>query len=300
MTIIRAVVDCPDFFKWMLDFMNYLYEVVKYNKNIPAMILMQNKPGWRCRTHLHWHKELELIYMIHGHLNICVNGREQTLDDNELFLCNSEEIHITDVRDDNEVNRYLVVMLSYDFMGQHFADIDSVFFSVDSNEEAKNEIIFSMKKIVDLCEIKNDIFVDIQKHKEILNIFYLLLRYCAVPKKNTFVVSSLKNFNNTKIVIEYIEKHYSDEITLNDMAELAELSPAYFSKYFKNITGISFLKYLNSVRLEYALKDMLVKNMSVTNAAFENGFPNVKSFINTCKSIYGYTPTQYKKHYSKQ
>lgn len=280
-----------------VGFMNYLYEVVKYNKNIPAMILMQNKPGWRCRTHLHWHKELELIYMIHGHLDICVNGREETLDDNELFFCNSEEIHITDVRDDNEINHYLVVMLSYEFMQQHFSNIDTVFFNVDSNEAAKFEIISSMKRIVELSENKNDIFADIPKHREILNIYYQLLKYCAVPKKNKFLINTPKNFSNAKTVIEYIGKHYSDEISLKDMAELAGLSPSYFSKYFKDITGVSFTKYLNYLRLEYALKDMLVRNMSVTDAAFENGFPNIKSFINTCKNVYGYTPAQYKKVY---
>ena len=280
--------------------MSYLYEVVKYNKNIPAMILMQNKPGWRCRTHLHWHKELELIYMIHGHLDICVNGKEQTLDDNQLFFCNSEEIHITDVRDDNSFNHYLVVMLSYDFIASHFDDIDSIYFCIDLNKQAKAEIISSMKQIVKLCENKNDMFADIQKHKEILNIYYQLLKYCSTPKKNKYVVKTPKNFNHAKRVIEYIGNHYSDEISLNDMADLAELSPAYFSKYFKDTTGMSFTKYLNSVRLEYALKDMLVKNMTVTDASFENGFPNVKSFINCCKKIYGYTPAQYKRHYSKQ
>lgn len=277
--------------------MNYLYEVVKYNKNIPAMILMQNKPGRRCRTTLHWHKELELIYMMKGHLDICVNGRDKTLDDNELFFCNSEVIHVTDVRDENEFNRYLVVMLSYDFMRQYFADIDSIVFNVDSNEKAKAEIIFSMQKIVRLCENNNDIFADIKKYEEILNIYYELLRHCAVQKKNNFVARTPKNFGHAKKVIEYIGKHYIDEISLADMAELADLSPAYFSKYFKNITGTSFIKYLNGVRLDHAIKDMLTQNMSVTDAALENGFPNVKSFITICKKVYGYTPAQYRLHH---
>ena len=92
--------------------MNYLYEVVRYNKNIPAMILMQNKPGYRCRTNLHWHKELELVYMIKGHLDVCINGKQKTIDDNELYFVNSEVIHVTDIEDDNKINIYLVVLLS--------------------------------------------------------------------------------------------------------------------------------------------------------------------------------------------
>ncbi len=279
--------------------MNYLYEVVRYNKNIPAMILMQNKPGYRCRTNLHWHKELELVYMIKGHLDVCINGKQKTIYDNELYFVNSEVIHVTDIEDDNKINMYLVVLLSYEFMRQFFPDIDSIVFDVDTNKEAKANIISSMQNIVKHCENSNDIFGDIKKYEEILKIYYELLKHCAVYKKNNFVIKTPRNFGHAKKVIEYVGKHYTDEITLNDMAELAELSPAYFSKYFKDITGTSFCKYLNGIRLEYALTDMITQNMSVTDAAFNNGFPNVKSFITLCKKVYGYTPAQYRIHHNE-
>lgn len=274
--------------------MNYLYEVVKYTKNLPAMILMQNKPGYRCRTSLHWHKELEFVYMIKGHLDICVNGKEKTLDDNELFFCNSEVIHVTDVRDENEINRYLVVMLSYEFMRPYLSDLDSIVFDVNSNAEVQNRIINSMKNIVSNIENNNDILSDIRNYKEILDIYYELLKHCVIKKKNNFIAATPKNFSYAKKVIEYIGNNYTEDITLAEMAELAGLSPAYLSKYFKSITGTSFVKYLNGVRLEHAIKDMLTQDLSVTDAALANGFPNVKSFINSCKNVYGYTPAQYK------
>ena len=48
-------------------------------------------------------------------------------------------------------------------------------------------------------------------------------------------------------------------------------------------------------RLENAINDMLDKNSTVSAAALENGFANVKSFITQCKKVYGLTPAQYKK-----
>lgn len=277
--------------------MNYLYEVVKYNKNLPAMVLMQDKPGYRCKTSLHWHKELEFIYMIKGHLDVYVNGQKSDLDDNGLFFCNSEEIHVTGVRDDNEHNRYIVVMLSYDFVKQFFPEIDSCVFDIYADEEAKSEIIASMLRLVELSEDSKIRYADIKKYEEILKICYQLVNSCSVSKKNAPLVKPPKNFTHAKRVIEYIGEHYADDITLNDMAQYAELSPAYFSKYFKDITGTSFTQYLNRIRLESAIKDMLIRNMSVTDAAYENGFPNVKSFITSCKKTYGYTPVQYCTHF---
>ena len=76
---------------------------------------------------------------------------------------------------------------------------------------------------------------------------------------------------------------------------MVNLSPSYFSKYFKSVTQVSFSEYLANLRLENALQDMLTKNSTVTVAAVENGFANVKSFITQCKKVYGLTPAQYKK-----
>lgn len=42
----------------------YIYEIVKFDDKVPARILMQDKPGWRCNTKPHWHKEMEFVYMI--------------------------------------------------------------------------------------------------------------------------------------------------------------------------------------------------------------------------------------------
>lgn len=273
--------------------MDYLYEVVKYNKNLPAMVLMQDKPGYRCITKLHWHKEIELIYMMKGQLNIKVNGIEKIIKDNQLFLCNSEVIHVQDVKDQEMINRYLVVLISYDFIKKFFPDIHKYVFDTDKNKKAAEEIISAMKRLVELEENKTD-FSDILEYQEILKICHILFSSCAVEKQHNFTMKTPNNFSYAKKVIEYVGLHYKEEITLESMAEFAGLSPTYFSKYFKNITGTSFTKYLNGVRLEYAIKDLITKNVSVTEAGLNNGFPNVKSFITNCKKASGLTPAQYR------
>lgn len=278
--------------------MKYSYEKVNYEKNIPAKILMQDKPGWRCRTELHWHKELEMIYMIKGHLDVTVNGKKRSLDDDGLLFCNSEDIHTTNIEDDNMHNRYIVVQLSYEYLREFCDKADGLFFNVDSNPKAVEKIKESLLKLVDYSENGKYQYVDLLKYSEILKIYHVLLSECSTSKKNAYISKAPSNFSYAKRVLEYIGKNYKNEISLNDMADLVGLSPAYFSKYFKNITGTSFTHYLNGIRLDYAIKDMLARNSSVTEAALENGFPNVKSFITMCKKVYGSTPAQYKKHYN--
>ena len=81
---------------------------------------------------------------------------------------------------------------------------------------------------------------------------------------------------------------------------IVNLSPSYFSKYFKKVTQISYSEYLANLRLEKAIQDMLENNTSVSAAALRNGFANVKSFITQCKKVYKCTPAQYKKRITEK
>ena len=129
------------------------------------------------------------------------------------------------------------------------------------------------------------------------SLYYILLKYCTSLKRssNSFIIPK-RDFSYAKTAIAYINENFRQEIPLNEIASVVNLSPSYFSKYFKSVTQVSFSEYLANLRLENALQDMLTKNSTVTIAAVENGFANVKSFITQCKKVYGYTPAQYKKH----
>ena len=96
--------------------MKYSFETIRYEKNLPARVLMQDKPGFRSRTKLHWHKEIELLYMIDGSLIMTRNRRKTVIITDDVVVVNSEEIHIVDVDDNDRVNRYLVVQMSYDYL----------------------------------------------------------------------------------------------------------------------------------------------------------------------------------------
>lgn len=274
--------------------MKYYFEVVKYEQNLPAKVLLQNKPGWRCNTNLHWHKELELVYMEKGHLDININGRDLSVNDGEMYFVNSEDTHISSAPDPNAGNNYVVVLLSVDFMKSYYKKLASVMFNVNDNLQAKQQIITCLKNLKHIYEVKDE-FYQLDANCEILKIYKILLSQCVVYKKNNIPTRVEENFNYAKKAIEYIGINYKDEITLNDISAYVGLTPTYFSKYFKNITECNFTQFLNSIRLEHTLNEMFYENSTVTDAAFNNGFANVKSFINLCKKVYGCTPTEYKR-----
>ena len=273
--------------------MKYHYEVVKYDENLPGRIIMQHKPGYRCNTFLHWHKELEFVYMIDGELDAKIGGKEVRINSGDFYFCNSEEIHITSAPDEKKTVKYVVVLLSYDYMRSFHKSIDRSQFKID--KEDKSAIAGLLKKVAAIKESNNQ-FMELSLKIAMLELYRYLLENCITEKENVLPSNVPENFIYAKQAIEYVEKNYENNISMKSVAELVGLSPTYFSKYFKNVADVSFIRYLNLVRLEHALNDMLYDNQNVTKAAMNNGFANVKSFIELCKKTYGYTPNEYKKN----
>ena len=272
--------------------MKYHYEVVKYDENLPAKVLMQHKPGYRCNTFLHWHKELEFVYMIDGELDAKIGGKEVRINSGDFYFCNSEEIHITSAPDEKKTVKYVVVLLSYDYLRSFHKTIDRYQFRI--GDKNKTEICDLLKRVVSIKE-SDEQYADISLNIVLLEIYRYLLKNCTLKKESKLPTNVPENFIYAKKAIEYVEKNYKNDISMKSVADLVGLSPTYFSKYFKNVADVSFIRYLNLVRLEHALNDMFYDNQIVTNAAMNNGFANVKSFIELCKKIYGHTPTEYKK-----
>lgn len=272
--------------------MKYHYEVVKYDESLPGRILMQHKPGYRCNTFLHWHKELEFVYMINGELDAKIGGKDIRINSGDFYFCNSEEIHITSAPDDKKTVKYVVVLLSYDYMRAYHKNIDRFQFKI--NDDNKTAIADLLKEVARIKESDNQ-YKELSLKIALLEIYRYLLKNCTEEKENMLPSNVPENFIYAKQAIEYVEQNYKNNISMKDAADLVGLSPTYFSKYFKTVADVSFIRYLNLVRLEHALNDMLYDNQNVTNAAMNNGFANVKSFIELCKKTYGCTPTEYKK-----
>lgn len=274
--------------------MNFYYELVKYDKNIPGKILMQDKPGWRCNTFPHWHPELEFVYMINGSLRVTINGNEQIIKNGEFYFCNTKIIHSTFTFDNVSTHKYIVLLLSYDFL-LRFHDVCT--FHINK-EDAYHKIKAQLEYLASLSEqsahetyAKN---LDIEKNKCILEICQILLTECVVSDSN--VSSNLSTFTGyAKTIMEYIGENYNQKLTLQAIANEIGLSPQYLSKYFKKATNMGLLQYINLIRLEHANNYLINSGSSITDTALSSGFSNVKTYVRLCKNVYGMTPSEYRK-----
>lgn len=274
--------------------MNYKYEIVNYDKNIPAKIMYLDLSSDTHKTELHWHREPELIYVVEGAAECPHNGDTTIVNEGDFIFFNSEDVHLVRPVSGTTV-KLVCIQLSFEYMRVFCNPIDSVIFDMENKPEAKPALIEVLQQLAEV-DIDNDDYSSLMQISYISRIYYILMKYCICFRRSTnTMIIPRRDFSYAKTAIAYINENFKREIPLDEISSVVNLSPSYFSKYFKNVTQVSFSEYLANLRLENAVQDMLTKNSTVSAAALENGFANVKSFITQCKKVYDCTPAQYKK-----
>lgn len=269
--------------------MRYKRFLIECSKNYAARI-------FRCPEHnrefdftMHWHRDYEFIYVEKGPLKVQKLDRQIVLNDGEVYFMNSEEIHsYVDVTDDL---RLIVVNISPKILQPYFEDPRKILTFEIKRGEAYRKIAEGMKVLYG-CE-DFEARLEALKIKAMLNkMVYYLIRDCQNPNISFIKGSDSNDFDCAKSALLYMEENFEKDITLDEMAKYVGMTPAHFSKYFKDKNEMTFSKYLRRIRLEHAIKDLRDSNMSVKDVSEKNGFPNVNSLIIICKEVYGRTPLE--------
>ena len=275
------------------------YEIIAADDDLPGKVMLYEKPGKDCYTNKHWHKNLEIDYIVRGCMWTNLGGEDRDLYDGDYILINSESVHQTCGKYPLEPVKYLVVLFSYNYIKSYFSDYDSYFIDVDKNEQTRARVRELLKAIVFEVENPSE-FSKLKISCAMSQILMNLFTKCRVRRE--LPEGAVKDDNSPEYIakaVEYIRDNYRGRISLEDISSFVGLTPTYFSRYFKSATQKTFKNYLNLVRLENTLVDIQQNGMSETRASLENGFPSVKSFIAVFKSVYGCAPSEYVKIYQE-
>lgn len=149
-----------------------------------------------------------------------------------------------------------------------------------------------------LEEVRADLDIyckNARNFQQTMKLFYLFL--------NEFLKKILKKMQEKKgkpveDACKYIDTHYGDNISLDELAEVLQLSPTYFSRLFKAEMDMGFLDYVTQVRLEKAKALLTDSNCSVKEISYQVGYSDDKYFSKLFKKQVGIKPTEYRKLYA--
>ncbi len=117
--------------------------------------------------------------------------------------------------------------------------------------------------------------------------------YCQLrepPRPNASM-----DFYRISKIMDYIDYNISKNLTLEKIAEVARMSPSYFSSIFKRYCGISLFEYISHKRIEYAAVLLRTSTQGIADIAYTCGFNNLTSFNKAFLKILGCQPSLYRK-----
>ena len=115
----------------------------------------------------------------------------------------------------------------------------------------------------------------------------------AVEREKENLSDASKTIND---VIHYINLHYAEKISLSDIEERYSISASYFCKLFKNVSGLSFINYLNQIRVEKATQLLVSTDKKISAVAKECGFSDYPYFCKTYRKFTGYSPNEIRRN----
>lgn len=240
----------------------------------------------------HWHKEVEILYVLHGSINMYLDQKQYTLQEDDILVINSMSVHkIERTHQDNVLltlqfgpellhNNAFISCNSAGHSGQDQSRLYSIKHNLaqmvwEINKKSPGYQSYTIGRLQMLCGC--------------------LLRYFSDGTNPAVAEGSKDNdYKRLNSVLTYIDRHYNEKITLQDMADSEHLSLHYFSHFFTDKIGIPFQKYLTLIRLEKAQVQLAESDKTISEIALDCGFANVKLFNKYFKEKYGCTPGSYR------
>lgn len=276
--------------------MNFYQERVETDSHVPAKIYIGRTQGSNCHYPLHWHDNLEFDLVLQGTIIGKINGMPIEVPEGEFFFVNSGDLHETDAADRFRMNA-ITILLSYHLLKEYYQDAHRCYFDFSENEEAREKVKTLILECAQLFENKKE-FYELELSIALRKICLILLKDCRKTKQDIgFDMHEQKSIANIKKAITYMENNYMEEVSLKDVSAEIGMTPTYFSKFFKKSTGDNFYDYLIKIRLCHAFMELVNTDHSITEVGLNNGFYNVKSFIEAFKNVYQTTPERYRRQY---
>ena len=135
---------------------------------------------------------------------------------------------------------------------------------------------------------------------EIISILYDLANSRNQRLLSTFTVENdtFEEYDKMKLIYDYIQKNFAEKLSLEEVAGVANMTTISFNRFIKKRTGKTFVNYINDIRIGYAARWLVEKDLSISEVAFKSGFNNIANFNRSFKAFKKCTPSQYREDFS--
>ncbi len=262
----------------MLPFYEVVPEIMRYNP-----IHVFNFPD-------HLHDDLEIHFMRKGTIIVPIDGVEYAVGDHQFLFTWPRTIHSCRTPKNIEPDglHLIIKPQMLPLFQRQLSDFVPTLpiFSYNERDPDQRYVVDTMVRIQKtpqspiLCAIA-----------EIL--LTLFLPHMSLTSRRANID------DNAHMLIDFISKHYAEDLTLDKIAKSTGIEKHMISRIFNGRFSTGFRSYLNSIRMSYALNMLVSSKLSVTYICYECGYNSPRTFNRTFAATYGMPPSEYRERYHR-
>ena len=241
-----------------------------------------------------WNSGISLLFVLRGEMDLFCRGKAHHLQLDDLFVINDKEFFF--VQSDQAFS-YLELRMDMGIIYKNGKLKNR--YSCDSSVCENQEQCTHLKKLIaEIIKQNSDPSADndLYNLSMMFRIYDYLNRHFAIEAN---AETEDKQFHRISQIIQYIDEHYTESITLKDLSKAVGLTTPYLSHVFEKYMGVNFLAYYTDLRLQHCLYDLAKEHLTIGEVGLTNGFSDPRSFTNAFKRKFGMTPAQYREETKK-
>ncbi len=259
----------------------------------------------------HWHDDMEIIYLLNGSATVFLEGRPHTLVTGDFIVIDAGMIH------ESQCTRsYMQIVIRIrEGLVQSLMGGSRDFRILCSRSDLTRDTLPRYLEICSLLRQLAPLYIQqprgymIKSNALVLDVLYLLTSFFSVSfppaetaaaltlRQQEAVDSARRTFSHpaqlrAREIVRYIDSHYAEPLSLDEIAAHFGLNSEYFSRMFRRTFGIPFTHHLHHVRLVHIYHDICTTDEPVMAVAEKHGFTNYKLFGRLFREFYGKTPRE--------
>jgi len=254
----------------------------------------------------HYHPELELVFIKKSTGTRFLGDSIKKFQAGDLVLIGENLPHMWQndpvyfEKDSNLFAEALVIHFNKDFAGKDFFKMPELAQIKELLEVSKRGILFRGK----VCQCAESalqqmlIASDFDRFVHFMQLLKMLANESSIETLSSpGFVESFKREENRRLdkIYDFIINHFREEITLEQVAEMAGMNTSSFCRYFKKTTNKTFSHYLNEVRVGFACRLLMEHKHNISETCYACGFNNISNFNRQFRNIANMSPSEYAK-----
>ena len=242
----------------------------------------------------HFHRTYNLGIITKGKVQVKVNNQAYVIDQSELFLINPNTPHAFELYENGKFS-YYVICLKVTMIENFIGDYDNNFLQFDRVKISDDQLCRKVKNVFEI--ILDESRLIIEKEDFLIKLLEEVLKLeCTLIERDEIIKDD--KIYLVKKVKEYINNNWRQDLTLDNLSKVANMSKFHFSRVFKKVIGLSPYDYFLQLKIK-KVQILLEKSSNITDIAYETGFYDQSHLNKYFNKFVGISPSEYIEYYKK-